>query len=160
MASFKIISKSEEDTSKIAACMAPILEFGDVLILSGDLAAGKTFFSKAFARHLGYTDLVTSPTFTIAHFYEIKGGNILHIDAYRLEDINDFRDLGLEDFLSDSIALIEWGEKIVEDFEEYISIQFDYLNGNPDQRELNFSYTGERYTTKFALLEAKLKEEL
>jgi tRNA threonylcarbamoyladenosine biosynthesis protein TsaE len=156
MNKFQIVSKSEQETMDIAKLIAPCFELGDVLLLDGDLGTGKTQFVKGFTAALGSSDGVTSPTFTIAQFYNITGGSLLHIDTYRLADINEFRDTGLADYFSQSIVLIEWGSKIIDEFDAYFLVQFANVAADKDHRVLTFSYVGAGFAEKFTLIKSKI----
>lgn len=156
MTEFQILSKNAKGTMNIAKAMAPYCQLGDVLILDGDLGTGKTQFVKGFTSELGSPDLVTSPTFTIAQFYNIQNGSVLHIDAYRMSGIEEFRDTGLLDFFAQSIVLIEWGSKIVAEIEDYIGIRFENVPSNKNHRLLTFSYSGDKYAETFNLLSQQL----
>lgn len=136
--------QSQEESTALAARLGQLLEAGDVLILNGALAAGKTYFVKALTEALGSTDYISSPTYTIANFYNLPAGSILHMDAYRLETIEEFRDLGLDEYFPDVITLIEWGEKVADDFEEYLVIDIDFVEQEKDHRSYRFSAVGER----------------
>ena len=94
---FAVTIGSPEQTARVAAVLSPHLTPGDVVLLTGDLAAGKTTFVKGVVTALGSTNPVTSPTFTLAQFYSTERGQVLHIDAYRLSGLAEFRDLGLDD---------------------------------------------------------------
>lgn len=96
----------------LADALAATLRAGDVVLLSGPLAAGKTTFVAALARALDLTDPVASPTFTLAHFYAGPRLGLIHADAYRLEDAAAFLDLTLEDFLDQNALVVEWGGKV------------------------------------------------
>ncbi|MDR2585033.1 MAG: tRNA (adenosine(37)-N6)-threonylcarbamoyltransferase complex ATPase subunit type 1 TsaE [Prevotellaceae bacterium] len=133
----QIISNSEEDTIRIAQKIAPQFGPGDVIILEGDLGAGKTYFVKGFTSAFHSKDLITSPTFSIANFYRTNKCNILHIDLYRITDIDQFNDLGLTDYFSQSIVLIEWGKKFASCFENYFLISFEINNDHT--RTITFS---------------------
>jgi tRNA threonylcarbamoyladenosine biosynthesis protein TsaE len=116
LSSFTITSRGPGQTGQIAGVLARRLAAGDAVLLTGPLAAGKTTFVKAVVAALGSTDLVTSPTFTLAQFYATPGAAVLHIDAYRLDDLAEFRDLGLAEFAETAISLVEWGEKVRSEF--------------------------------------------
>ena len=113
----KIISKSENETFKIAEKYAETLKRGDVVALLGDLGAGKTAFVKGVAAHFGLEGVV-SPTYAYLNVY---GDLIYHYDCYRLSCGEDAEALGLTDyFYSDKICLIEWAENIADVLPEKI----------------------------------------
>lgn len=151
---FTLQSDSPERTDAIAAALAPALKPGDVVLLDGDLAAGKTHFAGALARALGVREAVTSPTFAIAQFYASGAGPILHIDAYRLESLEAFRDLALDTYLETSIVLIEWGERVSAAFAEHLSV---VLEVDADTRTLKFSAGGPRWTAALPALRVALE---
>jgi len=105
-------STSPEETQAIANLLTPALLPGDVVALSGDLGAGKTCFVQGAARALGVTDRVTSPSFVLVKEY--KGAfPILHLDVYRLSNLQELTDLGYEEFLDPAgIVFIEWGDAV------------------------------------------------
>ena len=105
----EIISSSQKQTEEIAFEYAKTLNKGDVVILSGDLGAGKTAFVKGVAKYFGLSG-VTSPTYAYLNVY----GNLLyHYDCYRLSSGEDAERLGLTDYFNgDNICLIEWAENI------------------------------------------------
>jgi tRNA threonylcarbamoyladenosine biosynthesis protein TsaE len=157
MTTFQVLSKSANSTAKIAQTLAPFFNLGDVIVLDGDLGTGKTQFVKGFTEALGSSDLVTSPTFTIAQFYNCPKGSVLHIDTYRLASINEFKDTALADFFPQSIVLIEWGSKIMEELEDYMCIKFDNVAANKNHRTITFSAFGQESERKLKILEQKLK---
>ena len=107
MLKYKIISKSADETRQLAAKLIRLLDVGDVVLLTGDLGAGKTTFVSGALNELGYKDHVISPTFNILKCYFEVTPNIYHIDAYRLEDQNI--DIGLEEYIEgNGICFIEW----------------------------------------------------
>lgn len=107
MLKYKIISKNAEETRLLASKIIKMLKVGDVVLLTGDLGAGKTTFVSGALESLGYKDHVISPTFNILKcYFEVKP-TIYHIDAYRLEDQNI--DIGLEEYIEgNGICFIEW----------------------------------------------------
>ena len=105
---------SPEETMEAAKEIASSLAPGAVIALHGDLGAGKTVFSRAFARALGITEHVSSPTFTIVQEYVIpSGGMLYHMDLYRIDDPDSALAFGIDEFLEDQNALcvIEWPER-------------------------------------------------
>jgi len=108
-----ITSNSEQETRSIASALARDLAMGTVLLLSGDLGAGKTAFVRGLAEGLGIDpDEVTSPTFTLVHEY--RGGRVplIHVDLYRL-DRADLDEIGLDqDLAATGIIAVEWSERL------------------------------------------------
>ncbi len=134
-----ISTKGASGTSEVGSALAEHLRPGDVVLLNGDLATGKTTFVKALVEALGSSQPVTSPTFTLAQFYNTGRATVLHIDTYRLASIHEFRDLGLETDIEDSITLIEWGDKVATDFPCALTVEFTYDVSAPDLRLLTIS---------------------
>ncbi len=88
---------------------------GDIICLSGDLGVGKTVFTKGFAKGLGITEPVVSPTFTIVQVYEDGRMPLYHFDVYRIDDPDEMDEIGYEDcFFGQGVSLVEWAEKIEE----------------------------------------------
>ena len=107
MLKYKVISKSAAGTKALAAKIMGFLYPGDVVLLTGDLGAGKTTFVGGALESLGYKEHVISPTFNILKCYFDTKPNIFHIDAYRLENQNI--DIGLEEFIEgEGVTFIEW----------------------------------------------------
>ena len=144
MDEFRVICKSREETRAVAAALAPLLQPGDVMLLKGPLASGKTAFVQELVAALGSKSEVTSPTFTLAQFYPIPSGTFLHIDAYRLSSVAEFRDLALEDFVAESITAVEWGDIVEQDFPNALSIKFEFVENEDNSRKLTFSATAEK----------------
>ena len=114
------VSSSREDTIKAAENLAGKFVGGEVVLLSGELGAGKTVFAKGVAKALGVAQEVTSPTFAIHNSYEGRL-TLNHFDFYRLDE-TEAEVLGLDEFFGgkDSVCLIEWEEKIKEIIKENI----------------------------------------
>lgn len=103
---------SQAETIALGERLGRVLEGGDVLVLTGDLGAGKTQLTKGIAAGLGITADVTSPTFTIQMVYEGGRLPLFHFDLYRLEDPDQLEDTGLFDVLGqEGVCVIEWGEQ-------------------------------------------------
>jgi len=141
----ELTCKSREETARVAATLAPFLRAGDAMLLKGPLASGKTAFVQELVAALGSKAEVTSPTFTLAQFYQLPAGTFLHIDAYRLSSVAEFRDLALEDFVSESITAVEWGDIVEEDFRNALTINFEFVPDHDNWRKLIFSATAERW---------------
>ena len=104
------ISKSREETEAFAFEYAKTLKAGDVVLLDGDMGAGKTVFSKGVARGLEIQEEVTSPTYAYMNDYD---GRLFHYDCYRIEAVEQAEALGLADYFDlGGICLIEWAQNI------------------------------------------------
>lgn len=104
-------SNSVENTYEIAKEIATKLIGGEVILLNGELGAGKTTFTKGLALALGVERSVTSPTFTIIKEYVGSKFELIHMDMYRLEDEDEVYELGVEEYLrKDTIVVIEWNK--------------------------------------------------
>jgi tRNA threonylcarbamoyladenosine biosynthesis protein TsaE len=143
MQACEVLSSGPADTAALARSLAPQLAAGDVVLLVGALASGKTTFVQAVAQALGYAEAVTSPTFTLANFYPAPGLTVLHIDTYRLSGVPEFNDLGLVDFMDDAVTLIEWGDLVAGEFPDPLRLEFRVDGG--DGRRIAMSSTGERW---------------
>ncbi|MDD2479198.1 MAG: tRNA (adenosine(37)-N6)-threonylcarbamoyltransferase complex ATPase subunit type 1 TsaE [Victivallaceae bacterium] len=111
----EIISNSEAETEQFAYSLAQTLPRGSVVALNGDLGAGKTVFSRGFARGLNITEPVSSPTYTIIQEYPCPdGGYFFHMDLYRINDVRAALDFGIDEYLNDpeSWSVIEWPNRI------------------------------------------------
>ena len=106
-------TRSEEETFDIARKLASGFKGKEIVLMTGELGAGKTVFAKGLAAGAGVanTDRVSSPSFTLVNIYEGRH-RVFHIDLYRLEREAEILDLGWEDFLGEGIVLVEWAEKL------------------------------------------------
>ena len=114
----KKVTRSEEETIAFAESLAKELDVGYLVLLSGELGAGKTRFAKGIAKGLGVKEAVTSPTFTIVNEYEGRIP-VYHIDLYRLESF-PLEDISLEEMLEEGVVMVEWWEK---DRELFLSVK-------------------------------------
>ena len=120
------LTNSPAETESVGAALARVLPAGTILAYRGDLGAGKTAFTRGLARGLGYTDPVTSPTYTIVNEY--LGGRLplFHFDMYRLGSSDDLWDIGWEDYLDrGGICAVEWSENVDDAMENavYVTIE-------------------------------------
>ena len=128
-------TKSAEDTRDFAAHLAGAVRASDVLLLSGDLGAGKTTFTQGFGRGLGVAEQITSPTFMLVQLYPGRL-TLIHVDVYRLDHLQEVVDLGLPEMLDDgAVALIEWGEAAVPVLPaDYLRVRIEFGEGDDDRR--------------------------
>ena len=151
-------TKSVEDTRDLAGALAGVARAGDVLLLSGDLGAGKTAFAQGFGRGLGVTDAITSPTFMLVQQY---AGRVpmIHVDIYRLEHLQEVIDLGLPEMLDDgAVAVIEWGEAAAPVLApEYLYVRITFGDAD-DDREFAVEPVGLSWSGRLATLATPLDQ--
>lgn len=142
------LSHSPAQTEQIGARLGALLGAGDVLCLVGDLGAGKTAFARGVALGWGSATPVTSPTFVLIHEHRrpSDGARLQHIDAYRLERLEDAALLGLEDIFADQNAvIIEWADRIAPLLpEDRLWIELAGLPDDDHARQLTFTAEGAR----------------
>lgn len=143
-ASFGFVSHSIDQTRQAGISLAALLQPGDIILLEGNLGAGKTTFTKGIAEGLGVQGYVNSPTFTLVNEYRGRLP-VYHLDCYRLESGQEALDFGLEEYLyGDGLTIIEWPERIREVLpQEYLLVRLEYLEETA--RSLRFEPCGERY---------------
>ncbi len=132
-----VTSRSEADTAAAGRDVASRVTAGDVVLLYGDLGAGKTAFVKGFAEGLGIArDEVSSPTFTLIQEY--RGGRLplFHVDLYRLNDPREIEDLGLDEIAADGVLAIEWAEKLPGRLKPARAIAVHLSHGDGDTRTI------------------------
>ncbi|MFA5211038.1 MAG: tRNA (adenosine(37)-N6)-threonylcarbamoyltransferase complex ATPase subunit type 1 TsaE [Patescibacteria group bacterium] len=110
-------TKNVDETIELGKKIASDFKAGDIILLNGDLGAGKTALTKGIAKFFNIKKEITSPTFALMNIYEINNSeikNLIHIDTYRLKNEDELLMIGVEDYLGDNetICLIEWPEKI------------------------------------------------
>ncbi len=135
-----------KDTEKFAKKFAKILKGGEVVLLGGDLGAGKTTFTKSVLKYLGVKDEVTSPTFTIMKEYSGKKFKIYHFDMYRLTSGQEAKEFGLEDYIyskdKSSLVFIEWSQNVKDILVgDFIRVDISIIDEN--KREFKVSRAGE-----------------
>ncbi len=135
--------KTEEETLRLAAEYAQKLTGGEVVLLNGNLGAGKSVFVRGVARALGVRNRITSPTFVLLKVYPIKNKKIkklIHVDAYRVSP-EDLLAVGLSEYLNnpDTVVMIEWGEKLTKVLKKQkIKIQTIDIMINQSDRKISF----------------------
>jgi tRNA threonylcarbamoyladenosine biosynthesis protein TsaE len=125
------LTESELETAAIGRALAPQLSAGSVVLLIGDLGAGKTAFVRGLAEGLGVAGTeVSSPTFTLMQEY--RGGRVplFHVDLYRLNDPREVDDLGLDEVAADAVLAIEWAEKLRDVPEDAIGVRLTHGPGD------------------------------
>ena len=134
----RLESYSEQETKNIAINIASRIDGNTVIVLNGELGAGKTKFTEGFLSYFGLENEISSPTFTIVNEYKNEKTNIYHFDVYRLADLDEFYAIGGEEYFSKGICIIEWGEIIKDALpKHYIKIDIQKDEENLDKRIIN-----------------------
>jgi tRNA threonylcarbamoyladenosine biosynthesis protein TsaE len=132
------------ETEAVGEAIGSQLRLGDLVVLSGDLGAGKTTFTKGLARALGVEQRVTSPTFTIVQEYDGRLP-VAHVDVYRLERIQELYDFGFEELLEERVTIVEWGDAIALVLPRdrvNVRIELDETDDGDDRRRLAIAADG------------------
>lgn len=153
MLKYKIISKNANETRKLASLIMSNLAVGDVVLLTGDLGAGKTTFVGGALASLGYKDHVISPTFNILKCYFEVNPIVYHIDAYRLEDQNI--DIGLEEYIEgNGVCFIEW-PKFIEPLIPSRHLEISLKRVDDNVREIEIIDKNDHYKEVMKALEGR-----
>jgi tRNA threonylcarbamoyladenosine biosynthesis protein TsaE len=165
MSQLQFESASPSDTARLAAAVAGVLRSRDVLLLSGDLGAGKTMFTKALCAELGVSDAVTSPTFTLVHEYRGRTLTVCHADVYRLERTAEFDDLDLDGArTAGSVLVVEWGEVLSDAFPDHLALRFAHAGdadhadhaGDADHRSITITAYGSSWQSRLERIAATI----
>lgn len=138
----ELITRSEQETIDLGYKIGKLLEANSLIALNGDLASGKTVFTKGIGKALGIKEVINSPTFTILKIYE-GDMTLYHIDAYRLYE-NPY-DLGFEEFLdAGGVMVIEWFDYIKDNIDaEYLKVDMSYVDETT--RKITIKAQGKKY---------------
>lgn len=133
------ITKNEEETYELASKIAAGLIGGEIIILEGELGAGKTTFTKGLAKALGVTEEITSPTFIMMKEYEGRL-KLYHFDLYRIEDECELEELGFSDYMyNEGVCVIEWNK-----FKKFpvppIHIKIEYIDENSRSFDVEWTF--------------------
>lgn len=145
-------SKSPEDTAEIAAACAALVRARDVVVLAGEMGAGKTAFTVALCRALGVSesDAVSSPTFTLVHSYSSGRIPVVHADLYRLTSMGEVEDLGLREQADlGAVVLVEWGDVAGSLLGDTLTIALHHDDDNENARTIEFSVEGHQWDARW-----------
>ena len=110
----------------------------DVILITGQVGTGKTTLIKEYCKLIGVEEIVNSPTYTLINEYQNKSGKIVHMDLYRVEDINEMNELGLFEYLDKNIVIIEWPEIILKMIDiKYSMINITFINEKERKLSIN-----------------------
>ena len=148
---FSITTNSANETLALGRKIAPFLKKGDVIVLLGDLGAGKTLFVSGLLDFYNKKDEASSPTFTIVNEYNLKDDlTLFHFDVYRLESSDEFLAIGGDEFFDKGISVIEWGNKISDVLPK--DSLFINIEKNPDdvnKRIFSFTSSSDKFNALF-----------
>ncbi len=172
-------SQSIEDTRAIAAVVASVARSGDLIVLAGEMGAGKTAFAQGFANALGVTEPVTSPTYTLVHTYpsaprspslaspagstntNTNSITLHHADLYRLEHTNEVDDLALDELRDGSVMLVEWGDVVDLGANVHVELRATEDRADHDDdcaaREITITSSDQRWQSRWDRLAAALQ---
>ena len=153
VAPIRVPTASPEETRQVAERLGALVVAGDLLLLGGELGAGKTTFTQGLARALGVEERVTSPTFTLLHSYEGRDIQLLHADVYRLDHLQEVIDLGLPELLEEgAAAVVEWGDRAEPVLlAEHLDVRIFFGEGD-DDRVLQLDAVGECWRSRLPAL--------
>ena len=149
-------TSSADETKTLGAVLAELARPGDVVLLAGDLGAGKTALTQGFAKGLGVREPVTSPTFTLARPYE--GRLVLHhLDVYRLDQLEEVLDIGLPELLDEgAVTVIEWGDAVAPMLPaDFLEVRLQFGAGD-DDRDLRLRVVGGSWNARLRALTTAL----
>jgi tRNA threonylcarbamoyladenosine biosynthesis protein TsaE len=152
-------AESLTDTADIAAACAALVRARDVVVLAGEMGAGKTAFTVALCRALGVSesDAVSSPTFTLVHSYLTGRVPVVHADLYRLTSKGEIEDLGLREQADlGALVLVEWGDVAESLLGETLSITLEHDEEDEDARTIVFSVEGHQWDARWDRLRQAL----
>lgn len=147
-----------KDTQRLAVLTSKHIKNSDVILLKGDLGSGKTTFAQFFIKNLTHAENVSSPTFNIVNIYEKDDITIWHYDLYRIKNIEEIYEIGIEESLSNAVSIIEWPELIESIIHENKIIIYFIHNHNENGRKVQIEFKGRFLTEEKVLLE-RLKNE-
>lgn len=155
MSGITIVSHSVEETRGVGQALGGLLVAGDVVLLAGDLGAGKTELTKGVGSALGVNDVIVSPTFTLARRYPGRVP-LVHVDLYRLHRVQELLDLGLEEEGDDAVIVVEWGDVATAHLPgERLEVQIDQMgagDGSDDERSITIVPQGPSWHPRAAEL--------
>lgn len=152
-------STSPADTQAIAAVIAGVARSGDIIVLAGDMGAGKTAFAQGFGAAMGVTDHMTSPTYNLVHSHPTAGRLVLHhADLYRLSTQHEVADLAFAELAeSGGVIIVEWGDVVASSFGDHLLVSIEPVEDADDERLLRVQASGRSWAGRWAEIERGLE---
>jgi tRNA threonylcarbamoyladenosine biosynthesis protein TsaE len=152
-------SASPAATRSIAAAVARLARPGDVVVMAGEMGAGKTVFAQGFGAALGIAEPITSPTYTLVHSYRAEHFDLHHADIYRLTTHGEVADLALSELAEhDGVLLVEWGDVVAASLGDHLSVRLEHDADDEDARRLTVVGVGRSWATRWDRLVAALAD--
>jgi tRNA threonylcarbamoyladenosine biosynthesis protein TsaE len=152
MGAVSVTTEGAKATEALARIVSEYVLGGDVVLLAGDLGAGKTVFARGLAHGLGVDDPVVSPTFTLAREYRGRV-RVVHADVYRLDHVRELADLGFDDADDDTVTIVEWGDVVSGAFGvDRLEVRLDFVPGCDDSRCITITAVGPEWSTRLPAL--------
>jgi tRNA threonylcarbamoyladenosine biosynthesis protein TsaE len=159
-----LVAPSLAATHAVAAAVASCCRIGDVVVLAGEMGAGKTAFAQGFGRALGVAEPITSPTFTLVQSYDTPNGQLHHADVYRLDQLHEVADLALGELAEfRGIVLVEWGDVVSAVLGEHLAVRLELVaepdvdaGAADDVRRITISASGRSWAERWQPLTARL----
>jgi tRNA threonylcarbamoyladenosine biosynthesis protein TsaE len=161
-----LVAPSLAATHAVAATVAACCRPGDIVVLAGEMGAGKTAFAQGFGKALGVAEPITSPTFTLVQSYSTPAGQFHHADVYRLEQLNEVADLALGELAEfRGIVVVEWGDVVSAALGDHLEVRLglvDDITGDLDsiadqQRRIAITPSGRSWAQRWPALAEHLK---
>jgi tRNA threonylcarbamoyladenosine biosynthesis protein TsaE len=153
----RLRSTSPASTHAIAAAIAALARSGDMIVLAGEMGAGKTAFAQGFGAALGVTDPITSPTFNLIHSHPAGKLTLHHVDLYRLTTQHEVADLALDE-LADAggVLLVEWGDVVASTLGDHLAVRLDADPDDDLARDVVVHGVGRSWATRWERIEEAL----
>lgn len=151
----RLRSTSLATTHAVAAALASVVRTGDVVVLAGEMGAGKTAFAQGFGAALGVTEHMTSPTFTLVHSHPAGKLTLHHADLYRLSTQHEVADLALAELVeADGVLLVEWGDVVARSLGDHLFVRLSHVDDDEQARDVEITAVGRTWASRWERIEA------
>lgn len=147
---------SLNDTHAVASAIAGVVRAGDIIVLAGEMGAGKTAFAQGFGAALGVDEPITSPTFTLVHSYDSGRVPLHHADLYRLDNLGEVADLALLELAEDGVVLVEWGDAAADELGDHLELFISVDESDENARYIDVTPVGKAWDSRITRLTTAL----